>query len=107
MPASTQAGMFSAVIHYLKTVRAMGVDAAKADGRATVAKMKDIPTDDPIFGKGRIRQDGRKIHPMYLFEVKKPSESRYAWDYYTLRDTTPAEEAFRPMTPGLCKMVTA
>ena len=107
MPASTQAGMYSAVIHYLKTVRAMGVDAAKADGRATVAKMKDIPTDDPIFGKGRIRQDGRKIHPMYLFEVKKPSESRYAWDYYTLRDTTPEEEAFRPMTPGLCKMVTA
>jgi len=107
MPASTQAGMYSAVTHYLKTVLAMGVDDAKADGRATIAKMKDIPTDDPIFGKGRIRQDGRKIHPMYLFEVKKPAESRYDWDYYTLRDTTPTEQAFRPMTPGLCKMVTS
>jgi branched-chain amino acid transport system substrate-binding protein len=107
MPASTQAGMYSAVIHYLKAVQAMGTEAARADGRATVVKMKEIPTDDPIFGKGRIRQDGRKIHPMYLFEVKKPSESKYPWDYYTLRATTPAEEAFRPMTAASCKMVTA
>ena len=107
MPASTQAGMYSAVIHYLKAVQAMGTDAARADGRATVVKMKEIPTDDPIFGKGRIRQDGRKIHAMYLFEVKKPSESKYPWDYYTLRATTPAEEAFRPMTAASCKMVTA
>ena len=107
MPASTQAGVYSAVIHYLKAVQAMGTDAARADGRATVVKMKEIPTDDPIFGKGRIRQDGRKIHAMYLFEVKKPSESKYPWDYYTLRATTPAEEAFRPMTAASCKMVTA
>jgi branched-chain amino acid transport system substrate-binding protein len=105
MPASTQAGMYSAVVHYLKTVLAMGVDAAKADGRAAVAKMKEIPTDDPIFGKGRVRADGRKIHNSYLFEVKKPADSRYPWDYYKLLDTTPAEDAFRPMSEGGCPML--
>jgi branched-chain amino acid transport system substrate-binding protein len=99
--------MYSAVMHYLKTAVAMGPDAAKADGRACVQKMKDIPTDDPIFGPGRIRPDGRKIHPLYLFEVKQPSESRQPWDYYKLLSTTPAEQAFRPMEAGGCPMVKA
>ena len=105
MPASTQAGMYSAVVHYLKAVMAMGVDAAKADGRAAVMKMKEIPTDDPIFGKGRIREDGRKIHPSYLFQVKAPDDSKYPWDYYNQIGMTPAEEAFRPMSEGGCPMV--
>lgn len=107
MPASTQAGMYSATLHYLKTVLAMGVDAARADGRATVAKMKTIPTEDPIFGKGRIRQDGRKIHEMHLFEVKDPADSKYPWDYYRHLATTPAEEAFRPESEGGCPLVKA
>lgn len=107
MPASTQAGMYSATMHYLKTVLAMGVDAAKADGRATIAKMKTIPTEDIIFGKGRIRADGRKIHDMFLFEVKAPAASRYPWDYYRHLATTPAEEAFRPESEGGCTMVKA
>jgi branched-chain amino acid transport system substrate-binding protein len=106
-PASTQAGIYSAIMHYLKAVQAMGVDAAKASGRATIAKMKEIPTDDIIFGKGRVRADGRKIHPTYLFQVKAPSDSRYPWDYYRLMATTPAEEAFRPENEGGCPMVKA
>jgi branched-chain amino acid transport system substrate-binding protein len=105
MPASTQAGVYSAVIHYLKTAVDMGSDAVKADGRATIARMKQIPTDDPIFGKGRIRQDGRKIHDMFLFQVKAPGESKYPWDYYQQIADTPAEQAFRPESEGHCAMV--
>ncbi|HBK07312.1 MAG TPA: ABC transporter permease [Acetobacteraceae bacterium] len=105
MPASTQAGVYSAVIHYLKTAVDMGPDAVKADGRATIARMKQIPTDDPIFGKGRIRQDGRKIHDMFLFEVKDQSESKYPWDYYRQLADTPAEQAFRPESEGGCALV--
>ena len=67
--------------------------------------MKEMPTDDPLFGKGRIRQDGRKLHNAYLFEVKKPSESKYAWDYYKLRATIPADQAFRPEKDGDCPLV--
>jgi branched-chain amino acid transport system substrate-binding protein len=85
----------------------MGPDAIKADGRATIARMKQIPTDDPIFGKGRIRQDGRKIHDMFLFEVKDPSASKYPWDYYRQLADTPAEQAFRPESEGGCAMVKA
>jgi branched-chain amino acid transport system substrate-binding protein len=105
MPASTQAGVYSAIMHYLKAVQAMGVEAAKADGRGAIAKMKAIPTDDVIFGRGRVREDGRKIHNMYLFQVKKPDESKYPWDYYTQVGLTDAEEAFRPMNAGGCAMV--
>ena len=97
-----QAGVYSAVLHYLKAVEALKSDA---DGAKVVAKMKELPTDDPIFGKGSIRQDGRKLHPMYLFEVKKPSESKGAWDYYKLRATIPADQAFRPMNEGGCPLV--
>ena len=76
-----------------------------ADGKVVVAKMKEMPTDDKLFGKGVVRADGRKIHPMYLFEVKKPGESKGAWDYYKLRATIPADEAFRPLAEGGCPLV--
>jgi branched-chain amino acid transport system substrate-binding protein len=101
MPTMVQAGVYSAVLHYLKAVEALKSD----DGPKVIAKMKEMPTDDPLFGKGRVRQDGRKIHDAYLFEVKKPSESKYAWDYYKTRDTIPAEQAFRPEKEGGCPLV--
>ena len=100
-----QAGCYSAALAYLKVAQAMGVAAAKQDGAATVARMKAMPTDDDCFGTGTIREDGRKIHPCYLFQVKKPSESRQPWDYYTLRATIPADEAFRPLKDGGCPLV--
>jgi branched-chain amino acid transport system substrate-binding protein len=100
-----QAGDYSAVLHYLKAVADMGVAQAKADGRAVVARMKAMPTDDDCFGPGRIREDGRKLHPAYLFEVKRPEESRGPFDYYKLLQTTPAEEAFRPLGEGGCPLV--
>jgi branched-chain amino acid transport system substrate-binding protein len=101
-PTMVQAGVYSAVTHYLKAVEAL---KSAADGKAVVAKMKETPTDDPLFGKGTIRADGRKIHDMYLFEVKKPEESKYPWDYYKLRATIPAAEAFRPLSEGGCPLV--
>src|SRR4051794_22831699 len=101
MPTQQQAGAYASVLHYLKAVRASGTDA----GAAVVAKMKELPTDDPLFGKGVIRVDGRKLHPMYLFEVKSPAESKGPWDYYKLVRTIPAEEAFRPLDQGGCPMV--
>jgi branched-chain amino acid transport system substrate-binding protein len=102
MPTMVQAGVYSAVLHYLKAVHAMKADG---DGAAVVAKMKEMPTEDKLFGKGTIRVDGRKIHPMYLFEVKSPAESKAPWDYYKLRATIPAEEAFRPLNQGECPLV--
>ena len=102
-PAMTVAGVYAATLHYLKAVAAL---KSATDGKAVVAKMKDMPTDDPLFGKGYIRADGRKIHPAYLFEVKKPEESKYPGDDYKLRATIPAEEAFRPMKDDNCPMVT-
>jgi branched-chain amino acid transport system substrate-binding protein len=100
-PTMIHAGVYSAVTHYLKAVEALKSD----DGTRVIAKMKETPTDDPLFGKGTIRADGRKIHPAYLFEVKKPSESKGAWDYYKLRATIPAEQAFRPLDQGECPLV--
>jgi branched-chain amino acid transport system substrate-binding protein len=102
MPTSVQAGTYSAVTHYLKTIAQTKSDA---DGKAIVAKMKELPTDDPLFGKGTIREDGRKIHPMHLFEVKSPDASKGAWDYYKLVATIPAAEAFRPLDQGDCPLV--
>jgi branched-chain amino acid transport system substrate-binding protein len=102
MPSMVQAGIYASVLHYLKAVEALKSDA---DGKAVVAKMKEMPTDDPLFRKGAIRADGRKIHDMFLFEVKKPEESKYAWDYYKLRATIPAAEAFRPLKDGGCPLV--
>jgi branched-chain amino acid transport system substrate-binding protein len=90
------------VLHYLKAVEALKSDA---DGRAVAAKMKEMPTDDPLYGKGIIRADGRKIHDMYLFEAKKPSESKYSGDVYKVRATIPAAEAFRPLKEGGCPLV--
>jgi branched-chain amino acid transport system substrate-binding protein len=97
------AGVYSAVTHYLKAVSELKNDA---DGKAVVAKMKETPTDDKLFGKGTVRADGRKIHDMYLFEVKKPEESKGPWDLYNLRATIPAAEAFRPLKEGGCPLVT-
>ncbi len=104
-PTMVQAGTYSAVLHYLKTASAMGAAEAKKDGIATINHMKAMPTEDDCFGKGTIRADGRKLHPSYLFEVKKPSESKYAWDYYKPIATTPAEEAFRPLAQGGCSFI--
>ncbi len=106
-PNMDQAGSYSALAHYLKVVAQLGAAPAKRSGRATVAAMKRMPTDDDCFGSGSIREDGRKIHPAYLFRVKKPEESRYAGDVYALLATTPAEEAFRPLADGGCPMIRA
>ena len=102
IPTMVHAGVYSSVLHYLKAVEALKADG---DGRAVVAKMKELPTDDPLFGKGIVRADGRKIHDAYLFEVKKPSESKYPGDFYKVRATIPAAEAFRPLKEGGCPLV--
>jgi branched-chain amino acid transport system substrate-binding protein len=102
MPGYTVVGVYSAVMHYLRAVEALG---SHADGKAVIAKMKELPTEDRLMGKGYVRIDGRKIHPMYLFEVKKPEESKAPWDYYKQLATIPAEEAFRPLDQGECPLV--
>jgi branched-chain amino acid transport system substrate-binding protein len=101
MPTMSQAGVYAGVLHYLKAVAAIKSD----DGVKVVEEMKKLPTDDPLFGKGMVRADGRKIHNAYLFEVKKPSESKGPWDYYKVRATIPADEAFRPLNEGGCALV--
>ena len=101
MPSMVQAGVYAGVLHYLKAVQAL---KSKDDGKAVVEKMKALPTDDPLFGKGTIRPDGRKLHPMYLYEVKKPSESKGPWDYYKLIHEIPADQAFRPLAQSDCPM---
>ncbi|WP_050418816.1 ABC transporter substrate-binding protein [Bradyrhizobium tropiciagri] len=102
-PTMVQAGVYSSLIHYFKALEALGGNPH--DGRAVVAKMKELPTDDPLFGKGSIRVDGRKIHAAYLLEVKKPSESKYPWDYYKLIATIPADEAWLPLEKSVCPLV--
>jgi branched-chain amino acid transport system substrate-binding protein len=101
MPSMAHAGVYSATLHYLKAVEAL----KDKDPAKVMAKMKEMPTDDPVFGKGMVRQDGRKIHDMYLFEVKKPGESKGEWDLYKLLATVPAEQAFRPLNEGGCPLV--
>jgi branched-chain amino acid transport system substrate-binding protein len=101
-PTMVHAGVYSSVMHYLKAVEALKSDA---DGKAVVAQMKKMPTEDKLMGKGSIRADGRKIHDMYLFEVKKPAESKKPGDYYKVRATIPAAEAFRPLNEGKCPLV--
>ena len=96
-PNQEQAGDYAATLHYLKTAAAMGSGRAKRSGRETVAAMKQMPTDDDCFGPGSIREDGRALHPAYLFQVKTPAESNSAWDCYKLLATTPADRAFRPL----------
>jgi branched-chain amino acid transport system substrate-binding protein len=100
-PTMVQAGVYSAVTHYLKAVAAL---KSAADGKAVVAEMKKLPTDDPLFGKGSVRADGRKMHPAYLFEVKSPSDSTHPGDFYKVRATIPADEAFRPLKEGNCPL---
>ena len=107
LPNMDHAGCYSATLHYLKTVAAMGAAEAKKDGAATVARMKAMPVEDDCFGKTTIREDGRNLTPAYLFEVKKPSESKGPWDYYKLLATTPGDQAYRPLAEGNCPLVKA
>ena len=104
-PNMNHAGNYAGTLHYLKTVADMGAAEAKKDGVATVNRMKAMPFDDPCFGTGKIREDGRVLVPAHLFEVKKPSESKGEWDLYKLRTTTPGDEAFRPLAEGHCAFV--
>ena len=100
-PTMVQAGVYSGLLHYLKAV-----EATKSKDSATVmAKMKEMPTEDPLFGKGSIRPNGRKMHDMYLYEVKKPSESKGPWDYYKQVSVLPAEQAFQPLAETGCSLV--
>jgi branched-chain amino acid transport system substrate-binding protein len=106
-PNMVHAGCYSATLHYLKTVHDMGVAEAKKDGVATVNRMKAMPVDDDCFGQTKIREDGRNLTPAFLFEVKKPSESKGPWDYFKLVATTPGDEAYRPLADGHCPIVKA
>jgi branched-chain amino acid transport system substrate-binding protein len=101
MPSGNQAGVYASTLAYLNAVAATGSD----DARDAVPEMKKFKGSDRLFGDVTIRQDGRVIHPMYLFEVKKPEESKYPYDYYRLVSTIPAEQAFRPMADGGCPMI--
>lgn len=100
-PTMLQAGVYSAVAHYLKSVAAI----SSTDGQAVVAEMKKMPVSDPLFGDGYIRADGRNMHDMYLFQVKKPSESKGDWDLYNLIEKIPAEVAFRPLSESTCQLL--
>ena len=102
-PTMVQAGIYASIIHYLKALDSMG--ANPHDGVKMVDKMKSMPTDDALFGKGEIQPNGRKVHPGYLFEVKKPEESKYPWDYYKLIATIPANEAFTPLDKSTCALL--
>jgi len=103
MPSMTVAGVYAGILHYLKALEALGGNPH--DGAKVVAKMKEIPTDDPLFGKGPLRIDGRRIIPAYLFEVKKPEESKYPWDYYRLVATISPEDAAKPLEASECPLV--
>jgi len=103
MPSMTQAGNYAVILHYLKTLEALGGNPH--DGAKVVAKMKEIPTDDPLFGKGPLRADGRRLIPAYLFEVKKPEESKYPWDYYKLFATIAPDDAAKPLAQSECPLV--
>jgi branched-chain amino acid transport system substrate-binding protein len=104
-PNMVQAGCYAATLHYLKAVADLGAAAAKADGKAAVARMKAMPTDDDAFGPGQVRADGRKLHPSYLLQAKAPGEAKGDWDLLKTVATTPAEEAFRPTSEGGCALV--
>ena len=101
MPTMSQAGVYSSVLEYLIAVQKLGSD----DGTKVIASMKNKSFEDPLFGKSMIRDDGRNIHAAYLFQVKTPAESKGPWDYYKLRATIPADEAFRPLKDGGCPLV--
>ena len=103
MPTMVQAGVYASLLHYFKALEALGGNPH--DGAKVVAKMKEMPTDDPLFGKGSIEPNGRTIHPAYLFEVKSPAESKGPWDYYKLVATIPADEAFTPLAKSSCPLL--
>jgi branched-chain amino acid transport system substrate-binding protein len=100
-----QAGCYSGALHYLKAVADVGAAQAKSDGAAVVARMKKLPVDDDAFGACTIRDDGRLLCPAYLFQVKKPAESKQPWDYYKLVATTPGPDAAMPLADEKCPMV--
>ena len=102
MPNHMHAGVYSGTLHYLKAVEKVG---SPADGRAIVAAMKATPTDDPLYGRGTIREDGRKVHPMYLLQVKSPAESKSEWDVFKVIATIETGQAFRPLKDGSCPLV--
>jgi branched-chain amino acid transport system substrate-binding protein len=104
-PDMEHAGSYAGPLHYLKAVADMGAAEAKKSGAAAVARMKAMPTDDDAFGPGLIREDGRALHPAYLFQVKTPEESTGPWDYYRLLITTPPSQAARPMADDHCPML--
>jgi branched-chain amino acid transport system substrate-binding protein len=106
-PSSTHAGAYACTLHYLKAVASIGVDKAKDSGLEAVAAMKRLPTDDDCFGKGMIREDGRKIHPTYLLQTKAPEESKFEWDLQKVVDSIPAEQSFRPLSEGGCPLIKA
>jgi len=101
MPTSVQAGVYSAVTQYLKAIDKAGTDEAKK----VVDTMKTMPVNDMFAKNGKVRADGRMVHDMYLVEIKKPSESKYPWDYYKILRTIPGDEAFRPLDKGNCPLV--
>jgi len=101
-PTMVHAGVYASLLHYFKAVEALKSDT---DGAKIVEKMKSMPTDDPLFGKGSIRVDGRALHPAYLVQVKTPAESKGPWDYYKIVSTIPADQAFRPLADGGCPLV--
>ena len=101
-PTMVHAGVYSGILHYFKARLALG---GNPDGKTVVAKMKELPTDDILFGKGTIQPNGRKVHDAYLFEVKKPEDSKHPGDFYTLKATIPAAEAFRPVKDSGCPLV--
>jgi branched-chain amino acid transport system substrate-binding protein len=104
-PNMVHAGCYSATLHYLKAVHAMGAAEAKKDGVATINAMKKMPVEDDCFGKTTIREDGRNLTPAYLFEVKKPSESKAPWDYYKLVATSQGADVYRPQADGHCSII--
>lgn len=102
MPTDLQANVYAAVTHFLRAADALG---SSSDGRAVAAKMKALPTEDPIFGRGVIRADGRRVSPVYVFNVKSPAASRGRYDVYSLEREVPVEEAYRPVEQGGCPLV--
>jgi branched-chain amino acid transport system substrate-binding protein len=101
MPHMGDAGDYSSTMHYLKAIEAAGTDEAKA----VMSKMREMPINDFFAKNGRIREDGRMVHDMYVYEVKQPSESKGEWDFYKLREVIPGEQAFRPLKDSLCPLV--
>jgi len=106
-PTMVDAGVYSSTLHWLKVAGDAGVPFMKGSGTEVVSRLKAMPTDDDCFGQGSIRIDGRKIHPSYLWKIKKPSESKGPWDYYSPVSFTPADQAFRPLAEGHCPLVKA